>query len=126
MTIDKVIEAYIKLRLVKESTKKRHAEEMAPINDNMYKLSLYLQKTLQESGQTSAKTEAGTAFLQTDTTVAIRDWPGILAYIKAHDLWEMLEKRVSKSVVADYIDSTKEIPPGLEIKTEISCHIRKA
>src|ERR1700758_4669632 len=121
MTIDQVIAAYVKLRDQKEALKKRHAEEMAPLNDNIYKLGLWLQKTLQESGQTSAKTASGTAFLQTDRSVAIEDWPAILAFIQAHDLWAMLERRVSKSVVVEYIESQNEVPPGLKVSSEISC-----
>src|ERR1700756_3049009 len=99
---------------------------MAPINDNLYKLGLWLQKTLQETGQTSAKTAAGTAFLQTDMSVAIEDWERILQFIQANDLWAMLERRVSKSVVTEYIESTKQVPPGVKITSEVSCHVRRS
>lgn len=126
MTIDQVIAAYIKLRDQKDALKKKQSEEMAPINDNLYKLSAWLQKTLQESGQTSAKTASGTAFLQTDTSVAIEDWECILAFIKEHDLFSMLERRVSKSVVVEYIESQKEVPPGVKVTREISCHVRRS
>lgn len=126
MTADKVIEAYLELRKRREVLKKKQAEEMASINEGMYKLAVYMQKTLQESGATSTRTAAGTAFLQTDISVAISDWEGILTFIKDHDLWSMLERRVSKSVVQDYIESQKEVPPGLTIKSEVSCHIRKS
>lgn len=125
MTIDQVIAAYVQLRDQKEALKKKQAAEMAPINDNIYKLGLWLQKTLQESGQTSAKTSAGTAFLQTDTAVAIADWDATLAFIKANDLFAMLERRVSKSVVQDYIESHNEVPPGITVKSEVSCHVRR-
>ena len=126
MTIDQVIAAYVKLRDAKEALKKKQAAEMAPINDNLYKLGLWLQKTLQETGQTSAKTAAGTAFLQTDMSVAIEDWERILQFIQANDLWAMLERRVSKSVVTEYIESTKQVPPGVKITSEVSCHVRRS
>jgi nanoRNase/pAp phosphatase (c-di-AMP/oligoRNAs hydrolase) len=126
MTIDKVIEAFIRLRAQKDALKKKQAEEMAPLTENLYKLQTYLQKLLQDSGQQSAKTASGTAFLQTDTAIAIEDFDAILAFIKANNLWPMLEKRVSKSVVTDYIESTSEVPPGLKITREVSCHIRKS
>jgi hypothetical protein len=126
MNIETVIAGYVKLRTQRDALKKEQALAMAPINDAMFKLSSWLHKQLQESGQTSAKTESGTAFLQTDTSVAIDDWESTIAFIKDHNLWSMLERRVSKSVVTDYIESTKEIPPGLSIKSEISCHVRKA
>jgi hypothetical protein len=125
MTIDQVIAGYIQLRDLRDDLKKKQAVALKELNDKMFKLETYIQKLLVESGQESAKTASGTAFLQTDTTVAIEDFDATLAFIKQHDLWAMLEKRVSKSVVTDYIDSTKEIPPGLRISREISCHIRR-
>jgi hypothetical protein len=126
MNIETVIAGYVKLRTQRDELKKKQAAEMLPINDAMFKLSAWLQKQLQETGQTSAKTGSGTAFLQTDTTVAIDDWESTIAFIKEHDLYSMLERRVSKSVVTDYIESTQTVPPGLTIKSEISCHVRKA
>ena len=126
MTIDQVIAAYVKLRDKRDALKKQQAADMAPINENMYKLQCWLQKQLQDTGQTSAKTTAGTAFLQTDISVAVEDFDAILAFIQAHNLWAMLEKRVSKSVVQDYIESTQELPPGVKVTSEISCHIRRS
>ena len=126
MNIETVIAGYVKLRAQRDDLKKKQSAEMAPINDAMFKLASWLQKQLQESGQTSAKTGSGTAFLQTDTSVAIDDWESTIAFIKENDLFSMLERRVSKSVVTDYIESTQTVPPGLSIKSEISCHVRKS
>jgi hypothetical protein len=125
MTIDQVIAGYIQLRDLRDDLKKKQAVAMKELTDKMFKLEAYIQKVLVDSGQESAKTASGTAFLQTDTTVAVDDFDATLAFIKQRDLWAMLEKRVSKSVVADYIESTSEIPPGLRISREISCHIRR-
>lgn len=125
MTIDEVIAGYIKLRDLRDDLKKKQSAAMKELTDRMFKLESYIQKMLIESGQESAKTASGTAFLQTDTSVAIEDFDATLAFIKQHDLWAMLEKRVSKSVVTDYIDSTQEIPPGLRVTREVSCHIRR-
>ena len=125
MTIDEVIAGYIKLRDLRDDLKKKQAVALKELTDRMWKLENYIQKILVDSGQESAKTASGTAFLQTDTSVAIEDFDATLAFIKEHDLWAMLEKRVSKSVVTDYIESTQEIPPGLKVTREISCHVRR-
>lgn len=126
MKVDDVIRAYILLRDQRDTLKKRHAEELKKPNEDLYKLQLWLQRQLQQTGQTSAKTEAGTAFLQTDTSVTVEDFDATLAFIQTNGLWPMLEKRVSKSVVTDYISSTGEIPPGVKVTSEISCHVRRS
>jgi len=124
-TIDEAIGGYLKLREAKEKLVRSQKEQLAPINEAMYKLQLFVQQQLQEQGQTNTRTTSGSAFLQTDTSVTADDFQATLAWIREKDMWAMLEQRVSKSVVVDYVETTQEIPPGIKIKSEISCHIRK-
>lgn len=126
MNVNDVIKGYRVLREQKEEMKKRHAEEMAPLNDNMMKLLAWIQRELQSQGLTNFKGQDGIAFLQTDVTVSVQDWDAIWEWIKATEGWAFLEKRVSKSVVQDFIEAHKEVPPGLKITTEVSAHIRKS
>jgi hypothetical protein len=125
MNVNDVISAYRQLREAKEKMKVKHAEELAPINDQMLKCQAWIQKQLQSQGLTNFRGECGIAFLQTDTTVSVQDWDATFEWIKANDSWAMLEKRVSKSVVTDYIEAHEEVPPGLKVSSEITCHIRK-
>jgi hypothetical protein len=126
MNVNDVIKGYRTLREQKEEMKKRHAEEMAPLNDNMMKLLAWIQRELQSQGLTNFKGQDGIAFLQTDVTVSVQDWDAIWEWIKATEGWAFLEKRVSKSVVQDFIQAHDEVPPGLKITTEVSAHIRKS
>lgn len=124
-TLNDVIGAYLELRARKEALKKKHAEEMAPITDAMNKTQAWVQQHLQKEGTKNTRTESGSAFLQTDISVTTDDWESTLAFIRAHDLWEFLERRVSKTVITEYIESTKTVPPGVKVSSEISCHIRR-
>lgn len=126
MKVDDVIRAYRTLREQKEKLAKQHAEELAPLNDQMNKCLLWVQQQLQNQGLTNFKGESGIAFLQTDTSVSVKDWDATLAWIKENDAWMFLEKRVSKSVVQEFIESTKQVPPGVHVSQETSAHIRKS
>ncbi len=125
-SMDQVIAAYLQLRQLKDETARRHKEEMAPINDKMNKLQSWVHSQLNSQGQKNARVDAGTAFLQTDTSVTAQDWDTVLQFIKDNGLFEMLERRLSKGVVTEYIESTGSIPPGVKITSEVSCHIRKS
>jgi hypothetical protein len=126
MTVDDVLAAYLALRKRKEELKKEQADAMAPINDQMNKCLLWVQQQMQVQGLTNFKGPSGIAFLQTDTTVSVKDWDATLEWIKSTDNWSVLEKRVSKSVVQDFIEANNETPPGLHVSTEIAAHIRKS
>jgi hypothetical protein len=125
-TMDQVIAAYLELRRHKDEIVKRHKEELAPVTDKLNKLLSWTQNQLNSQGQKNARVDSGTAFLQTDTSVTVQDWDTVIGFIKEHGLFEMLERRVSKGVVQEYIESTGEIPPGVKVSSEISCHIRKS
>lgn len=125
-TMDQVIAAYLHLRTEKEKMAKRHKEEMAPLNDQMNKLLAWTQKQLQSQGQRNARVDSGTAFLQTDVSASVSDWDELWNFIVQNDMKAMLERRVSKGVVQEYIESTGEVPPGVKVTSEISCHIRKS
>jgi hypothetical protein len=126
MTLDEVMKAYLSLREMKDATKKRHSNEMALINEPMLKLQAYIQRELQAQGLTNFRGESGMAFLQTDTSVQVKDWDATFNWLRENDAWQFLEKRVSKSVVQDYIEAHGEIPPGLAISSEVSAHIRRS
>jgi hypothetical protein len=104
----------------------KHKEELAPINDQMNKCLAYVQQQLQAQGLQNFKGQSGIAFLQTDVTVKVQDWDAMFEWIKANEAWMFLEKRVSKSVVQEFMQANNEVPPGVGITTSVEAHIRKS
>ncbi len=123
--VNQVVAAYVKLRDQKDEIKRRHKEELAPLNENMTKLERWLQKQLLDEGVESMKTDAGTAFLQTSSSVTVRDWPATLAWIQDNDEWSLLEARVNKTAVKDFLESTGEVPPGVNYSEDIETRVRR-
>ena len=127
MNIDQVIEGYLALRGQKEALAKKQKEEMAPLLDKMEKVENWLQAQLQSQGLTSiAAKGVGTAFLETRTDAGVADWDAAFEWIKATGQWAFLERRVSKSVVKDYMDAHGEVPPGIAVSSEVVLRVRKA
>lgn len=125
-TMDQVIEAYITLREERDKLVKKQKEELAKYTDKMNKLLAWTHQQLQSQGQKNARVDSGTAFLQTDVSVTVEDWDQVWDFVVTNGLKAMLERRVSKGVVQEYIESTGEVPPGVKVTSEISCHIRKS
>ena len=127
MNIDQVIAGYVALRSQKEALSKKQKEEMAPLNDKMDKLELWLRSQLQAQGVTSIASKGnGTAFLETKTDAGVEDWDATLEWVKVTGAWEFLEKRVAKSVVKDYMEAHGEVPPGIKISQEVVVRVRKS
>ena len=125
VTIEKVIDAYLKLRVEKEIKDAKHREEIKLLKDKMTKLEGWIKTPADEQGVTSFRTEHGTAFLTTSDYANVADWDSVLRYIQKHEAFDLLEKRVSKMAVRGYIDLHKSVPPGVNYGTAISVSVRK-
>lgn len=126
-SVDRVIEGYLTLRNQKEELAKQQKEAMAPINERMEKLEAYLHMQLQTSGLSSFVAKGvGTAYHETKTDAAVKDWDATLEWIKQTGAYEFLEKRVSKTVVKEYMEAHGEVPPGISVTSEVVVRVRKA
>lgn len=122
-----VIAAYLKLRAQKDEIKDRHKEELAPYNTKIEKLEAWMLSCLNTANVDSmAFKGVGTMFKQHVNSVTVENWSDTLAWIKETEAWEVLEQRVSKTVVNDYIEQHGTIPPGVKVTSDIEVRVRKS
>jgi len=125
LTVDTVIDTYLKLRNKKESIESETKERVKGIKENMAKLEGWIKEQADNQGVKSFKTDHGTAFLTTTDFAQVADWDAVLSFIKDNDAFDMLEKRVSKTAVRGYIDKNKTVPSGVNYGTRIDVNVRK-
>lgn len=125
MKVDDVVGAYVKLRDLKTSMERKHKEELEPIKKNMEKLENWLQGQLLAVGADSFKTTQGTAYFQTASSATVKEWGVTLPWIQSNDEWSFLEARVNKTAVKDYIESTGNVPPGVDYTETIVVRVRR-
>jgi hypothetical protein len=124
-TVEQVVGTYVKLRRKKEALEASVKADVDEIKAKMAKLEAWLMQKADQDGVTSFKTTAGTAFVTTTDFANVADWDAVLSYIKTHDAYDMLEKRVSKTAVRAQLDETGSVPPGITYGTKIGINIRK-
>jgi hypothetical protein len=121
-----VIEAYLTLREQKTALAALQKEEMAPINEKMTKLETYMLDLLNKANVDSmAFKGVGTMFKKMTSSVTVEEWDATLDWIRTNEVWELLERRVSKTVAQEYADSHGEYPPGLKVVTDVVVQVRK-
>ena len=125
LTVEQVVGTYVKLRRKKEALEASVKADVDEIKGKMAKLEAWLMQKADEDGVTSFKTASGTAFVTTTDFANVADWDAVLSYIKTHDAYDMLEKRVSKTAVRAQLDETGSVPPGITYGTKIGINIRK-
>lgn len=126
LSADALVDRYLNLRNARDEMKKVFAERMAPINEEMGQVEASLLKLLDSIGAQNARTESGTAYISKRTSITVNAWDDFLTYVRDNDLWQLLEKRVSKSAAAEYQEENGVYPPGLDVSTERVINIRKS
>ena len=123
--LDEVIERYIALRDRKAALKARYEEEAGKLDAAMTQCEAYIGKELERTGATSLKTKFGTAYFQNRSSATVADWDSLLTWILEKDMLNMLERRVSKAAVDEYIAAHSDLPPGVNYRQERVVNIRR-
>jgi hypothetical protein len=124
-TVDEVVKGYIKLRDKKNQMKKDQAEEVRPITEKMTLLENWLLRDLLTRKVESQKTAEGTAFISTTAAATVQDRDAFFAFVREKEMWDLLENRVSKTVVRDYLEDTGEVVPGVNYQETKVVRIRR-
>lgn len=124
VNVGQVVAAYLKLRNQKAAIEAETKDRVKEIKAKMEKLEAWIKTQADEQGVKSFKTEHGTAFLTTTDYANVADWDAVLDFIKTNESYEMLEKRVSKTAVRDYMNENKAVPPGVNYGTKLEVNFR--
>lgn len=124
MTIDinTLVAEYVKRRDLLKQMEAEHEARCEPVKGELELIGAAIQKVLQAQGLKSAKTPSGTAYLSTVVSAKVEDWQAVLDYIKANDAYHLLEKRVSKTALAE----TGETVPGVVLSSTVNVNVRRS
>jgi hypothetical protein len=124
--LNAVIGKYIALRDRRDEINRKAKEDVAKINEKLEAIEGKLMGVMDGLGMESIKSDKGTAYVSTTTRASVADWDATLAFIKRRRLWNMLEQRVSKKAVEEYIEAKGDVPPGVDVSTMRKLNVRRS
>lgn len=125
MKIEQLVEKYVKIRDKVAELDAEHKQRTAPYKEASEKIEQMLLAIFNETGQESAKTAFGTAYITKQTSATAADWEETLRFIQEKERWDMLERRVNKTMVGEYIEEHNEPPPGINWSVNLKVNIRR-
>lgn len=125
-TADGVIGEYVQLRDERSALKAQYEERDRELKQKMEAREGFLLQVLNDIGADSIKGGAGTAYITTQTRSSCSDWPLFWGYIKEHDRFDLLEKRVSQKPIKDMLENGEDLPPAINTFTERVVTIRRS
>ena len=123
-TLKEAGEGYVKLRNQKKEIEKRHKEELAPLNEAMKKLEAFMLAGLNEQGLENFGAAGATVYKSTRSNVKTECWEDFFEFVKQNEAWEFLTRKPVASLVKDYLEEYKRLPPGVSISSEVVIGVR--
>lgn len=121
-----IVARYVELRDKKAEIEAAHKAHIAKYDEAMEKLERHLLAHLNETASESVATAAGTFFKSETTSAKVADWDQTLAFVRENEMWNMLDKRVNKTAVKEYMEAHNDLPPGVSLHREIVVRVRRA
>ena len=125
MNVKEEIARYLDLRAKKAAMEADLAAALEPINKEMEDIEASIKQKAADTGVSSFKTEAGTAFLTTVDRASVADWTAVLDFVTVNERYDMLTRGVNKTAVREYVAEHGLLPPGANYTRVINVNVRK-
>lgn len=124
--IDDLIDRYIQLRDKKKALKDEYDAKVAPFDAAMDKIEAFMLTKMQETGQTSMPTKAGTAYMTKRTSATVADRELFKDWCERTDNWHLIDLRAQKTAIDAYKEETDDLPPGINYSQAVVVNIRRS
>ena len=121
-TADKLASIYIKMR----SAIKEHEDEIAKIKKQQEVVSEKLLELCNTENLDSLRTPEGTVTRRVQSSYWTGDWEEFYAFVRKHDAYHLLEKRIHNGNMKQFLeDNPEDIPIGLQSNKKYVISVRK-
>jgi hypothetical protein len=127
VSADKLVAIYIKMRDKRAQLLKEYEEQDETVKEQMELVETELLSMCKSIGADSLKTQAGTVIRTVKTRYWTSDWNSMHKFIMEHNMPELLEKRISQSVLKQLLDENPDMmPPGVNVDSKYAVTIRRS
>lgn len=124
MNIEELVSEYVALRDKKSEVTAKAKELVGKLEDKMSNLEAEILKAMGD-GVESVRTKAGTAYKSTKRSTSVAGWDDFLPWVQQTDNWHMLTKAANKTAVLEFLDEHEELPPGINLYSELTININR-
>lgn len=127
-TIDltQVTTAYVNIRNARSAMTREFEAKDTEFKDKLATLEGVMLAHLNAHSMESVRTDAGTFYRQEDIKPSMSDDKAFYAWIREHDAFDALERRVKKTFIKEYMDAHDgAMPPGISVHREYVVRVRK-
>lgn len=123
---EKAVRVIVKIRDARAEQKKKWEAADAVLKEQQEKIETVLLTHMNGSGIDSFKTAAGTAYKTVKLIPQGADWAVFYEWVKKHDAFDFIFKRIKADMVKDYMEQHNgKVPPGVSVYSVQGVTIRR-
>jgi hypothetical protein len=124
---DKLAEAFIKIRDARSKLKAQYEAEDKVLADQATLLETSMLGACKQSGIDSVRTPYGTIIRSVKSRYWTNNWDSMYRFIKEHDAFALLEKRLHQTNMKEFLSENPEVQPvGLNVENEYTVVVRRS
>ena len=125
--LDKLTAVYIKIRDKRAELSRAFKSQDRELEEQQQMLANQMLETCKEMGADSIKTPHGTIIRSVKSKYWTGDWDSMYRFIKEHDAFGLLEKRLHQTNMKDFLHENPDVMPmGLNVENEYTIVVRRA
>jgi hypothetical protein len=125
-TIDKLAAAYIRIRDKRSELKRAFEASDAELEEQMKLLEIEMLDICKETNAETIRTKAGTVIRSIKSRYTTGDWDSMYRFIKEHDAFGLLERRLHQTHMKQFLEENPELlPVGLNVDREYTVVVRR-
>lgn len=127
LDLGKITRAHINIRDARTKLRQEYEAADKDLKDAQTKLENAMLGHLNAHGMESVRTDAGTFYRQEEITPSASDWQAFYDWIKEHDAWDALERRIKKTFIKEFAEAHGGgLPPGVSVFREFVVRVRRS
>jgi hypothetical protein len=125
--LEQLTATYIKIRDARSQLKQQYEAQDVDLERQLRVIEQEMLEICKAVDANSIKTDAGTVIRSVKSRYWTNDWDSMYRFIKEHDAYALLEKRLHQSHMKQFLEENPEIEPaGLNVEREYTVVVRRS
>ena len=125
--LDQLTAIYLKIRDTRAENKRQFENVDKDLEEQQKMLAEQMLDTCKEMNADSIRTPHGTIIRSVKSKYWTGDWDSMYNFIKEHDAFGLLEKRLHQTNMKEFLNENPDVMPmGLNVENEYTVVVRRA
>lgn len=121
-----LIKRYVQIR--DSQSQRKAAYDLDDQKDKNMRLGIeteFLRRFNERGIDSVSSRDFGVAYRTTRTSTSVADFEALLGHVKENEAWELIERRVNKTAVQEFVEEHGDLPPGVNMSSVQQINFRR-